>query len=147
MRFESRVARLEISMPAARAFYGTTLGLDVTDINDGALLDLQLAGGHHVLIYPKPDFEPATYTAARWLADPSARFTLGGQGAVATEPLAKLRPGNARHLPAGALDQSDGAALSWQTVPGGAIVGSTAEAIVIERDTTSRDARSFAFGA
>lgn len=49
-------------LAAAHAFYGTTLGLDVTEINDGALLDLQLAGGHHVLIYPKPDFEPATYT-------------------------------------------------------------------------------------
>lgn len=49
-------------LQAARAFYGTTLGLDATEINDGALLDLQLGGGHHVLIYEKPDFEPATYT-------------------------------------------------------------------------------------
>jgi peptide chain release factor 3 len=31
--------------------------------------------------------EPATFTAARWLADPSARFTLGGQGAVAADRL------------------------------------------------------------
>jgi peptide chain release factor 3 len=33
------------------------------------------------------DIQPATFTAARWLADPSARFTLGGQGAVANDRL------------------------------------------------------------
>ena len=31
--------------------------------------------------------EPATYTAARWLADASAKFTLGGQGTVAADRL------------------------------------------------------------
>ena len=31
--------------------------------------------------------EPATYTAARWLADPLAKFTLGGQGTVAADRL------------------------------------------------------------
>jgi peptide chain release factor 3 len=31
--------------------------------------------------------EPATFTAARWLADPEAKFTLGGQGTVATDRL------------------------------------------------------------
>jgi peptide chain release factor 3 len=31
--------------------------------------------------------EPATFTAARWLADPSAKFTLGGQGAIAVDRL------------------------------------------------------------
>jgi peptide chain release factor 3 len=31
--------------------------------------------------------EPAAFSAARWLADPSAKFTLGGQGAIATDRL------------------------------------------------------------
>jgi peptide subunit release factor RF-3 len=31
--------------------------------------------------------EPATFTSARWLSDPDAKFTLGGQGAVATDRL------------------------------------------------------------
>ena len=31
--------------------------------------------------------EPATYTAARWVSDPLAKFTLGGQGTVATDRL------------------------------------------------------------
>ena len=44
----------------ARAFYESTLGLKVTKEHD--LLTLHLAGGRDTLIYPKPDFAPATYT-------------------------------------------------------------------------------------
>jgi catechol 2,3-dioxygenase-like lactoylglutathione lyase family enzyme len=45
----------------AREFYDGTLGLDVR--NDNGLLTLQLAGGERpTIIYPKPDFTPATYT-------------------------------------------------------------------------------------
>jgi catechol 2,3-dioxygenase-like lactoylglutathione lyase family enzyme len=45
---------------AAREFYGTTLGLEVADTQD--MLDVTLGTGAHVLIYPKPNHEPATYT-------------------------------------------------------------------------------------
>jgi catechol 2,3-dioxygenase-like lactoylglutathione lyase family enzyme len=48
-------------LDAARAFYGDTLGLKVTDEEMGNLT-LHLAGDRPTLIYPKPDFEPATYT-------------------------------------------------------------------------------------
>jgi catechol 2,3-dioxygenase-like lactoylglutathione lyase family enzyme len=44
----------------AREFYAGTLGLDVSD--DGGLVTLNLAGDRPTLIYPKPDFTPATYT-------------------------------------------------------------------------------------
>ena len=44
----------------AREFYGGTLGLEVSEA-DG-LLTLKLAGGRDTLVYPKPDFVPATYT-------------------------------------------------------------------------------------
>jgi catechol 2,3-dioxygenase-like lactoylglutathione lyase family enzyme len=45
----------------ARAFYAETLGVRVTD--DDGILTLHLAGGERpTLIYPKPDFAPATYT-------------------------------------------------------------------------------------
>ena len=47
-------------IPAAREFYATTLGLEVNDVED--MLDVTLGGGSHVLIYPKPDHEPATFT-------------------------------------------------------------------------------------
>ncbi len=45
---------------ACRSFYADTLGLKVAEEN--GMLDLQLAGGAHVLIYPKDDHQPATYT-------------------------------------------------------------------------------------
>lgn len=47
-------------IPAARAFYGDTLGLDVSE--DNGMLTLHLAGGRDTLIYPKPGHVPATYT-------------------------------------------------------------------------------------
>jgi catechol 2,3-dioxygenase-like lactoylglutathione lyase family enzyme len=45
---------------ACRAFYADTLGLDVAEEN--GMLTLHLAGGANVLIYPKDDHQPATYT-------------------------------------------------------------------------------------
>jgi catechol 2,3-dioxygenase-like lactoylglutathione lyase family enzyme len=47
-------------IPKARDFYATTLGLEVTEEN--GMLTLKLAGGGRVLIYPKDDHEPATFT-------------------------------------------------------------------------------------
>ena len=46
---------------AARAFYRDTLGLTVNDEMMGQI-SLDLPGGGWVLIYPKPDHVPATYT-------------------------------------------------------------------------------------
>jgi catechol 2,3-dioxygenase-like lactoylglutathione lyase family enzyme len=46
---------------AARRFYGDILGVDVEEAN--GMLTLRLGGGQAVLIYPKPDHAPATYTA------------------------------------------------------------------------------------
>jgi catechol 2,3-dioxygenase-like lactoylglutathione lyase family enzyme len=44
----------------AEKFYSETLGLDVTESHD--LLTLRLAGGNNVLIYPKSNHVPATFT-------------------------------------------------------------------------------------
>ncbi len=45
---------------AAKDFYGGTLGLEVTEEN--GMLTLHVAGERPILIYPKPDHEPANYT-------------------------------------------------------------------------------------
>lgn len=45
---------------AAKEFYGTTLGLDVSE--DAMGLTLKLAGGNNIFVYPKDDHVPATYT-------------------------------------------------------------------------------------
>ena len=44
----------------AKEFYGKTLGLEVSESH--GLLNLHLAGGATVLIYPKPNHTPATFT-------------------------------------------------------------------------------------
>jgi catechol 2,3-dioxygenase-like lactoylglutathione lyase family enzyme len=44
----------------AKEFYGRTLGLKVSESNGS--LTLHLAGGNNVLIYPKPNHTPATFT-------------------------------------------------------------------------------------
>jgi catechol 2,3-dioxygenase-like lactoylglutathione lyase family enzyme len=53
---------------AAREFYGNTLGLNVTDEEMG-VLTLHLAGDRPTMIYPKPDFTPATYTILNFQVD------------------------------------------------------------------------------
>jgi catechol 2,3-dioxygenase-like lactoylglutathione lyase family enzyme len=45
---------------AARSFYGDTLGLDVSD--EHGLLWLRTGQGSGVLVYPKPDHTPASFT-------------------------------------------------------------------------------------
>src|SRR5215472_6407740 len=44
----------------AKAFYGQTLGLEVSEAN--GLLQLHIAGGTTILIYPKENHTPATFT-------------------------------------------------------------------------------------
>src|SRR5206468_7279991 len=52
---------------AARAFYGDTLGLRVTE--EHGLLTLHIAGDRNILVYPKPDHTPATYTILNFPVD------------------------------------------------------------------------------
>jgi len=48
-------------LDAAKRFYGETLGQDVS-IGEMGMLEIHLAGGATVMVYPKADHEPATYT-------------------------------------------------------------------------------------
>jgi catechol 2,3-dioxygenase-like lactoylglutathione lyase family enzyme len=47
-------------IPKAKEFYAGTLGLNVSE--DHGILTLRLAGGNNVIIYPKPNHVPATFT-------------------------------------------------------------------------------------
>ena len=47
---------------AARRFYGETLGLDVRDSAESSLIEIHVGGGRPVLVYPKPDHQPAVFT-------------------------------------------------------------------------------------
>lgn len=51
----------------AKEFYGKTLGLEVSEEEEG--LALNIAGGGSVFIYPKPDHEPASFTVLNFPVD------------------------------------------------------------------------------
>ena len=48
-------------MNKAKEFYGTTLGLKIEE-NAMGMLGLNFPNGQSIMIYPKPDHEPAAYT-------------------------------------------------------------------------------------
>lgn len=51
----------------AKEFYSQTLGLEVSEMN--GLLNLHIAGGTNILIYPKPNHTPATFTILNFPVD------------------------------------------------------------------------------
>ena len=54
-------------LAAAQKFYGDTLGLRMSD-EDGPLM-LYLAGDHPILVHPKPDHSPASFTILNFPVD------------------------------------------------------------------------------
>jgi catechol 2,3-dioxygenase-like lactoylglutathione lyase family enzyme len=63
-------------VPRAKEFYGTTLGLEVADAALGvdgadvpAGLEIHLGPGTRVMVYPKPDHTPATFTILNFLVE------------------------------------------------------------------------------
>jgi catechol 2,3-dioxygenase-like lactoylglutathione lyase family enzyme len=51
----------------AKEFYGQTLGLEVSEINEG--LQLHIAGGSIIFIYPKENHSPAIFTILNFPVD------------------------------------------------------------------------------
>jgi catechol 2,3-dioxygenase-like lactoylglutathione lyase family enzyme len=54
-------------LDAAKRFYGDTLGLRVSG-NHG-MLTLHIAGGRDILVYPKPEHTPASFTILNFPVD------------------------------------------------------------------------------
>jgi predicted enzyme related to lactoylglutathione lyase len=55
---------------AAKRFYGETLGVEVTEEEgNDHLLSLHVAGGTPVMVYAKPDHEPAGFTVLNFPVD------------------------------------------------------------------------------
>ena len=53
----------------AKAFYGETLGLKVSEDDEYGLLFLHIAGDRDTLIYPKDDHAPAAFTVLNFPVD------------------------------------------------------------------------------
>lgn len=100
-------------LDAARAFYADVLGLDVQEVGDG-LLSLNIAGGTTILIYPKPDFTPATYTILN--------FPVADVDAAVDELTAKgvtFQRYDGFDQDEKGISRSDGPTIAWFTDPAG----------------------------
>jgi len=71
-------------LDAARAFYADTLGIEVEVLEANGFLVLHLASGGRVLVYGKPNHEPASFTVLNFPVDDvdTAVDDLNGRGVV-----------------------------------------------------------------
>ncbi|MEA9985861.1 MULTISPECIES: VOC family protein [Subtercola] len=102
---------------AARKFYGETLGLTVTD-NEMGFLELQLGSGAKVLVYPKPDHEPATFTIMNFaVPDVDAAVDDLRQRGVDTNPYAASMPTDEK-----GIMRNMGPTIAWFLDPAGNVL-------------------------
>ena len=69
---------------AAKDFYGDILGLDVGEEN--GMLVLHISGGGDVLVYPKPDHEPASFTILNFPVGDVEANDVGDEVAMLRDP-------------------------------------------------------------
>jgi catechol 2,3-dioxygenase-like lactoylglutathione lyase family enzyme len=100
----------------SKQFYGKTLGLEVTE--DNGMLNLRLAGGGTVLIYPKPNHQPATYTVLNFPV-PNLEQTVD---TLVKAGVKFERYDGAGQDERGISRQPDGPAIAWFKDPAGNIV-------------------------
>ncbi len=101
---------------AARAFYTDVLALDVRELGDG-FLELVLDGDTRVLVYPKDDHRPATFTVLN--------FPVDDVGAAAVELTTRgvelLRYDGAPQDEDGVM-RGHGPEIAWFTDPAGNVL-------------------------
>jgi len=105
----------------ARKFYGQTLGLEVSDVPGmSGILQLRLGGGATIMVYPKPDHAPATFTILNFpvenveravdaLVERGVRFEIYREGPIKTDARGIAREGG-------------GPAIAWFKDPAGNIL-------------------------
>ncbi|MFK0401515.1 VOC family protein [Microbacterium sp. NPDC090225] len=108
------------SIDAARAFYGDTLGLDVTT-NAMGFLDIALPDGGSILVYAKPDHTPATFTILNFPVDDveAAVDDLNARGVV-TKIYDDEMGTDAKGIMRGGPDR--GPDIAWFTDPAGNVL-------------------------
>lgn len=108
----------------AKDFYGQMLGLEVVQRDDMPmpLLNLKLSDGQEILIYPKPDHSPATFTILNFavgdieeavdeLASKGVKFESYDMGPVKTDAKGIARD-----------DNGPGPSMAWFKDPAGNIL-------------------------
>ena len=110
----------------ARQFYGRTLGLDVRDVEEMGILEIHGPDKSHVLVYPKPDHQPANFTvfnlqvrdideAVDALTSAGVKFERYDTDDIKTDAKGVARGENQR-------DGTKGPSIAWFRDPSGNIV-------------------------
>jgi catechol 2,3-dioxygenase-like lactoylglutathione lyase family enzyme len=102
----------------AKEFYGKTLGLEIAGGPEGTLV-VPLSGGAKVLMYPKPNHQPATFTVLNFPVDSVEKAAAelsqrGVQFEIYNEPNLKT---DAR-----GISRGNGPTIAWFKDPAGNIL-------------------------
>jgi predicted enzyme related to lactoylglutathione lyase len=102
----------------ARRFYGEVLGVAVEE-GDMGMLVLRLGGNRPVLVYPKADHEPATYTVLNFPVDDVEGVVdaLTGRGVVF-----ERYEGTPTETDAKGVFRGGGPLIAWFTDPSGNVL-------------------------
>jgi catechol 2,3-dioxygenase-like lactoylglutathione lyase family enzyme len=121
-------------IPKAKEFYGSTLGLSVTETPEGLALEL---GGCNVFLYPKSNHEPATFTVLNFPVDniEDAIVELSGQG-VSFEQYDGEMQTDEKGIFRGGGDKGGPDAIAWFQDPAGNILS------LIEGEMESADTQT-----
>jgi len=104
-------------VPRAREFYGETLGMKVSEEND--MLTLHLGGGGEVLVYPKPDHTPATFTVLNFpVEDIDAAVDALAERGVSFERYPGMEEGTDHR----GIWRGGGPPIAWFTDPAGNVL-------------------------
>ena len=105
-------------LAAAKDFYQGILGLDVTEVDpDNGLLSLHIAGGRDVLVYRKPDHQPASFTILNFPTDDIERDV----DALAAKGVRFERYDGMQQDDKG-INRGGGPLIAWFTDPSGNIL-------------------------
>jgi catechol 2,3-dioxygenase-like lactoylglutathione lyase family enzyme len=100
----------------AKQFYGETLGMSVSELN--GLLQLDIGEGHSILVYPKDDHTPATFTILNFpVADIDAAVDELLRRGVTFERYEGFEADEK-----GIVRSEDGPPIAWFTDPAGNIL-------------------------
>ena len=102
----------------AKAFYTETLGLEVAESYGG--LSLTIANGGTVMVYPKPDHTPATFTVLNFQVDnlEEAVDTLTAAGVQFEQYDMEMIHTDEKGI---SRSDGDGPSMAWFTDPSGNI--------------------------
>jgi catechol 2,3-dioxygenase-like lactoylglutathione lyase family enzyme len=108
-------------LDAARDFYSKVLGVEVSDVPGmKGLMQLNLGGGVKVLVYPKADHTPATYTVLNFRV-PDVERTLSALGERGVKPEI-YKDGPVRTNEKGIAADGNGPRIAWFKDPSGNIL-------------------------